>query len=1669
MRFINTVILLLLSVILVRGQQYGNEWINYGWQYYKVTLTQNGIYRITTQQLAEAGFPVNNTDPRRIKVFGRGEEQPVYIQGESDGSFDAGDFIEFYAEGNDGWFDTRLFESPDLQGNPNFSMFNDTAVYFIAITNSTTGHLRYQNETPTDYNNFQKSPYYWLTSERPSGNTFHHGFLAQNIQINPDYGPGKGYATFFNNPTTHNQPWSGWLDNVRNTIFTLGPPSTLELRMSGANNPVAGFDHRWVIQAAGSVLLDTSLNAFDYAKLTYSLNSAQLNLANNAYSISFLSTFSSNSRNALIYAKLRTPQVYDLSGRTQLLMEIPDNAIQSKYDITISNFNSLNTVVRLYDITNRKRITMTQEGSTFRASISNGGGIKKVYLASESQVRDVLSIRPIVNPVNGTPTFRNFVTEIKDFDYLIFTHKTLWTVGQQYRNYRTLTGYNALLLDVDEIYEQFGYGIPKHPLALKNFIMYAFNNWQNKPKFVLMFGKGIKSTDNRFNNNAYVATLVPGLGVNATDNLYGYNFDGNKRFHIPVGRVAATNNSEAASYLEKVKQQESNAPALWMKNIMHFAGGLNVQEQNTHLAYLNSYKDLIEDTLFGGFVRTIKKSSTAPVQTSMADSIRNLINNEGVSLMTFFAHAAGFGFDISIDDPSSYTNTGKYPIILANSCFAGDLFIINRTIGENFVLEPNRAAIAFIGTSSTSFPSVLNNISRRFYENLSFRFYNQPIGKSLIDACNRAVETFTAPVVIFTVLEMMIHGDPALRINTSPLTDYSISEPQVYFTPGNVTSELDSFEVNIIVENLGRTDTNQVLVEITRDFPRAGTPNAIYTQQFPPIFYKDTLVMKLPLDPVNGLGENILYINIDPGNIVKEVTKVNNFTTKKLVIRSADIVPVFPPEFAVIPNNSVVLKASTGDPFAPLRTYKLEIDTTDTFNSPFKQDTTVTQTGGVVKWKPTLLSSDSTVYFWRAGVDSSGTGFFHRWKESSFQYIQGKRGWGQSHFFQYKDNNYVYINHNRNIRKFEFVPNVKNLRVRNIGSANTPAQWTNIGYEIDGALMESNGCGTAPAIHVAVIDPITLTPWATRCNGQNLNNNFGNANDNCACRPRPENYFIFRPNNQASLNNMVNMINNVPNDHYIIVYTWVNGLFGNWTNNQITALEDLGADSLRFLAQNSLNRPYIFYVRKGDVSSAIEVIGAESNSVIELNAPLENNWTFGTMTTQLVGPASKWHSFHWKNIRTQGDSVFASIIGVTAGGSEQILFSNIDPSTTEITELHNSINAGQFPFLKLRFFTRNDEFAKPTQLSWWHVLHEGVPEAALNPTIDFAFKSDSLQMGEMLQFRTAIENIGEYDMDSLVIRYFVIDQNNQTTQFFQKRDSLRVGQYITDSFNLNTINYTGLNSFWVEVNPFNHPGRQPELFHFNNLGQINFKVLSDRINPMLDVTFDGRHIMDGEIVSTNPEILIKLKDENPLLPIADTTSFDIFLIRPGGVLERLNFGMPEIQFFPASLPENVARIEFRPDFKGKDGIYELKLRARDASGNSSGKGDGVFDYKIRFEVISKSTITDVLNYPNPFSTSTRFVFTLTGNDIPTFMKIQIYTLDGRIVREIMMEELGTIRIGKNITEFAWNGTDEFGDKLASGVYLYRVITNIDGKEIEKRETRASDFFHKGFGKMYLMR
>ncbi|HNM67749.1 MAG: T9SS type A sorting domain-containing protein, partial [Chitinophagales bacterium] len=263
---------------------------------------------------------------------------------------------------------------------------------------------------------------------------------------------------------------------------------------------------------------------------------------------------------------------------------------------------------------------------------------------------------------------------------------------------------------------------------------------------------------------------------------------------------------------------------------------------------------------------------------------------------------------------------------------------------------------------------------------------------------------------------------------------------------------------------------------------------------------------------------------------------------------------------------------------------------------------------------------------------------------------------------------------------------------------------------------------------------------------------------------------------------------------------------------------------------------------------------------------------------------------------------------------------------------------------------------------------------------------------------------------------------------------------------------------------------QIEQFHFNNFAEFFVYVVGDNINPLLDITFDGKHITDGEYISAKPEILFRLKDENKNLALNDTSAFLIYMYYPNNptVPVLISNSNPDVVFIPADSSNlekiNEAKLIFKPTLP--DGTYEIRVQGIDRSNNDAGK----YEYRIKFKVDSKPSISNVLNYPNPFSTSTQFVFTITGSEVPNNILIQIFSQSGKVVKEITQAELGTLHIGTNITDYKWNATDNYGDRLANGVYFYRVLVkDPSGKNIEIKSSSADKYFKNGYGKMYIIK
>jgi hypothetical protein len=779
-------------------------------------------------------------------------------------------------------------------------------------------------------------------------------------------------------------------------------------------------------------------------------------------------------------------------------------------------------------------------------------------------------------------------------------------------------------------------------------------------------------------------------------------------------------------------------------------------------------------------------------------------------------------------------------------------------------------------------------------------------------------------------------------------------------------------------------------------------------------------------------------------------------------------VPVYPYKYAVVPKTTnIILKASTADPFAKSYAYKFQLDTCDTFSQPI-QSNIINSKGGVLEWQVNLPFKDSTVYFWRVSKDSSLNNPYV-WKESSFQTIANKRGWGQAHFNQFKNDGYQFVNYFKPQRKFLFQNSTNSVGCRDAIYPVLEPQNMNMYYNNN--IIGAGACAIN-GWHISVFDSISSQPQKVL--SLTYPNTGLSANNSCACYNNGLLYFsafgAFNNCGATFLNwkqELENFLNSVPNNNYILAYTIQNADKLNYNNSLYNAFESFGAVSIR-TASDTL--PYALFGKKGMLAGqGHEVVGSNSKSIIILNDSIKTRWNNGFIVSEKIGPSFKWNSLHWhvKSLDAGlGDTTILKLVGIRNNGQIDTLHTFIQDSS-DVLALYNYVNASTHPYLKLVAFMKDNINRTSPQLKRWQVLYDEAPECAINPLKGFASINDTLQEGDKVTFKFPIENIGIKNFeDSLLITYWIEDNNRNKVLLPNKlkAKSFAPGQVIIDSITVNSYQFVGNNILWIYVNPIAESKYQHEQYQFNNIGRYPFKVNKDITNPLLDVTFDGTRILNGDIVSAKPKIIISLKDENQFLALNDTSAFKVFIQAPNQSSTEQLFFANELNFTPANLPKNSCTISYNPNLK-IDGRYTLSVQAKDRSKNNSGSQN----YNIQFDVNNKPTVTNVINYPNPFSTSTRFVFTLTGSEIPEVFTIQIMTITGKLVREITRAELGELRIGRNMTDYAWDGKDNYGDKLGNGVYLYKVITKLNGDNLEKNQSGADKYFTKEIGKMVLMR
>lgn len=377
-------------------------------------------------------------------------------------------------------------------------------------------------------------------------------------------------------------------------------------------------------------------------------------------------------------------------------------------------------------------------------------------------------------------------------NYLLVGHRQLEKPSLQHANaldayasYRASPAggnFDTLVLRMEELYDQFAFG-ERTPWALTAFLKFY---WPiHHPRYLLLTGRSVVpfaqawvDPASVFYRNAPQAfnlqDLVPTAGFPPSDSYFvrGLQPGESELSAMAVGRIPAKSSQDLSNYLDKMIEKERR-PVSVSNRILHLVGGMNPAELARHSSFMEGFAALAKSGLPEVEVVTYSKQGEAEVER--LDLGKEI--NAGLALLTYFGHGSlgynelDFG-DVS-DSTLTYANAGKYPLLLINGCDYGNAFGPSYSQGEDWLVTPNKGAIAVLSNSSMGVDLLLKRYTEIWYSHLV------AVSPAADQLSLGAIMLRTEREFLFRyglsseheafLSQQVLLGDPALRILTTNL------------------------------------------------------------------------------------------------------------------------------------------------------------------------------------------------------------------------------------------------------------------------------------------------------------------------------------------------------------------------------------------------------------------------------------------------------------------------------------------------------------------------------------------------------------------------------------------------------------------------------------------------------------------------------------------------------------------------------------------------------------------------------------------------------------------------------------------------------------------------------------------------------------------------------------
>ena len=731
----------------------------------KFEAPEEGIYKITYSMLSSYGIDPASVDPRTIKIYNNGgaplpenplssrpadlNENAIIVTGEADGKFDAGDYILFYGRGTKFWdYDT-------------------TSGGFIRVNNIYSDHN-----------------YYWITS----GGTI--GKRAQNeVNLNQTgaYSQTSSNAFVSRDDSKINILNSGrnFLgDEFTNIVVSRNYTNKLDGRIDGI--PIK-YNFNFVSASQNPTVIDVYENDFQIWHKTMPTSVSEFvdgasfagtvyynqHLPDNRSNLRF--EFTPNSQTAkgyldyfeIIYQK-------ELKAFNDYLLFFSKDTT-AVIDYRLTGFTNSN--IKVYDVADyagMKQVTNTAiSGGECRFQLSETKGKVSKYIAIAGD-----NYKTPANPQEGENSDIHGIANGAKF--IIITHKNFREAADRLKNYRENQAKNkmsTIVVDIDEIFNEFAGGLPDIT-GIRDFIKYAFDNWQTAPEYVLFFGSGNFDYKNilGFNTNFLPTFETPNYLSEIeswTSDDYFVNLDTDQQVDLAAGRITCRTLEQANTAVDKIIYYENDSEKGLWRNLITLVADDGYQGANYQgTAFTSSSENLANIFIPSSYNFNKLYMAAFPIVLTgngkrMPSGNKAILNamNDGTLIVNYVGHGAPYVwadeyiFEQGVSIPQLQND--KYFFLSAATCdfgyFDDPAFI---SAAEDLVLKKDAGAIASLSSSRPVFQDsnvqLMNSFFIELMKNGSDSTRGVPIGKAIFITKQNLTDQNSRKFFIF--------GDPTLRL-----------------------------------------------------------------------------------------------------------------------------------------------------------------------------------------------------------------------------------------------------------------------------------------------------------------------------------------------------------------------------------------------------------------------------------------------------------------------------------------------------------------------------------------------------------------------------------------------------------------------------------------------------------------------------------------------------------------------------------------------------------------------------------------------------------------------------------------------------------------------------------------------------------------------------------------